>query len=104
MSDAFTHHARKSSAPSSQVSQQDDTVVLSVDVPGLSREQIEIRIDANVVQLQAVDNAPRQLKVAYELAHDIDADTSEAKLENGVLTLKLTRKPVVPTYRNLAIS
>jgi HSP20 family protein len=91
-------------AHSAQVSQDGIFTLVTLDTPGLSREQITIEIDGNVVRLENVKDAPRQLKVAYELAQDIDVDASEARLENGVLTLKLARKEVVPTARNLMIS
>ena len=35
--------------------------------------------------------AKRQYKAAYELPQDIDVSASEAKLETGVLTLKLVK-------------
>jgi HSP20 family protein len=91
-------------AHSAQVSQDGIFTLVTLDVPGLSREQIAIEIDGNVVRLENVKDAPRQLKVAYELAQDIDVDASEARLENGVLTLKLARKEVTPTARTLMIS
>ena len=89
---------------SAQVSQDGIFTLVTLDVPGLSREQISIEIDGNVVRLENVKDAPRHLKLAYELAQEIDVDASEAKLENGVLTLKLARKEVVPTARSLVIS
>ena len=91
-------------AHSAKVSQDGIFTVVTLDVPGLSREQITIEIDGNVVRLENVKDAPRQLKLAYELAQDIDVDASEARLENGVLSLKLARKEVVPTARSLLIS
>ena len=46
----------------------------------------------------------RQYRSAYELATDIDAATSEAKLENGVLTLKLAKVVPVSKSTELVIS
>jgi len=60
-------------------------------VPGLAREQLQISIEGNVVRLQSVEGAPRQVQRAWELAADIDAAHSSAKLENGVLTLTLAK-------------
>lgn len=100
---AFTPGNRQSTAQPPSVKQEENAVILTLDVPGLSREQITISIDANIVKLESVADAPRKLKLAYELAQDIDADTSEAKLENGVLTLKLARKAIEKTARTLNI-
>ncbi|SFE35877.1 Hsp20/alpha crystallin family protein [Paracidovorax wautersii] len=83
--------------PGTQVSQDDKTVTLQLDVPGLSREQLSITIEGHQVRLASVEGAPRQVQRAWELADEIDAAGSSAKLENGVLTLVLAK--VVPVSR-----
>ncbi|WP_370679129.1 Hsp20/alpha crystallin family protein [Comamonas sp. GB3 AK4-5] len=73
----------------------EDATTLSVDVPGLAREQLQLRIEDAQVHLNSIEGAPRQVRRSWELPHAIDAAASSAKLENGVLTLVLTqRKPV----------
>ena len=73
------------------VTADDKATTLQLDVPGLAREQLQISIERKVVQVQSVEGAPRQVQRAWELADDIDAAASTAKLENGVLTLTLVR-------------
>ena len=81
-----------------QVSQTDEATVLSIDVPGLSREQLQLRIEDHMVHLHSVEGAPRQVRRSWELPHEIDAAASSAKLDLGVLTLTLQRrKPVDKT-------
>ena len=80
-----------------QVSQDDNAVTLQIDVPGLAREQLSITIEGNQVRLASVEGAPRQVQRAWELADEIDAAASSAKLENGVLTLVMAK--VVPVSR-----
>ena len=58
---------------------------------------------SDLVRIQTKEGATRQYKAAYELATDIDAGTSEAKLENGVLTLKLAKVVPVSKVTELAI-
>ena len=79
--------------------QSDEAWTLSLDVPGVAREQLTIEVDGTVVRLATVADAPRQFKAAYELPADIDADATSAKLENGVLTLTLGKKKPVVTSR-----
>lgn len=74
-----------------QVSYTETTTTLSVDVPGLTREQLQLRIEDNMVHLQSIEGAPRQVRRSWELPHDIDAAASSAKLDLGVLTLQLQR-------------
>ena len=51
-----------------------------------------------------VDSLTRQVKAAYELPQDIDVAASEAKLENGVLSLKLGKQVPVSNVAQLAIN
>lgn len=74
-----------------EVSQDDKAWTLSVDVPGVSREQLNIAIEGASVKVESVEGAPRQYKKVYEFAQDVDAAGSTAKLENGVLTLTLAK-------------
>lgn len=88
----------------SGVVQDEKSYTLTFDVPGISREQLGIAIEGNVVRIQTKDDAPRQYKAAYELPTDIDVAISEAKLENGVLTLKLAKVVPVRKVTELAIN
>ena len=74
-----------------QVSRDEVATTLSLDVPGLAREQLKLAIEGAVVKLESVEGAARQVKRAWELDHEIDASNSKAKLENGVLTLTLAK-------------
>ncbi|KRD54795.1 molecular chaperone [Acidovorax sp. Root275] len=85
------------------VTQDEKTTTLQLDVPGLAREQLSISIEGNQVRLQSVEGAPRQVQRAWELATDIDAANSSAKLENGVLTLTLARLEPVSKATQLSI-
>ncbi len=77
---------------------------LSLDVPGVSKEQLTIGIEGQVVRIESLEDAPRQYRHAYELPQDIDASSSVAKLENGVLTLTLAKKQPVDTTTRLTIN
>ena len=73
-------------------------------MPGLSREDLSIGIEGAVVRIESKAEAKRQFKAAYELPLDIDVAASEAKLENGVLTLKLGKKLPVSNVAQLPIN
>ena len=83
------------------VTRDDKATTLQLDVPGLAREQLQISIEGNVVKLQSVEGAPRQVQRAWELTEDIDAAASTAKLEHGVLTLTLVRQ--VPADKSVQL-
>lgn len=75
-----------------QVTQDDKATTLQLDVPGLTREQLDITIDGPRVRVRSKEGAPRRVHRAWELPAPIDAAASSAKLEHGVLTLTLARQ------------
>ncbi len=83
---------------------QDETAfTLTLDMPGIAKEQLSISIEGAVVRIQSKEDAPRRYRAAYELPQDVDSALSEAKLENGVLTLKLAKKLPVNNATELTI-
>ena len=96
--------ALPAASKSVRVDSDDASITLSLDVPGLAKEHLTIAIEGDVVRIESKADAPRSFKAAYQLAADIDAATSEAKLEHGVLTLKLGKLVPVSRETVLAIS
>jgi HSP20 family protein len=86
------------------VAEDEKSWSLQLDVPGLAREQLTIGIDGAVLRIDSATEAPRTLHLAYELPQEIDAATSSAKLENGVLNLTLGKLTPVSHVTQLAIS
>ena len=83
---------------------QDETsFTLTMDMPGIAKDQLSIAIEGAVVRISSKEGASRRYNAAYELPLDIDTATSEAKLENGVLTLKLVKKVPVSNAAELQI-
>lgn len=89
---------------SAAFAQDEKSYTLTFDVPGIAREQLSIGIEGNVVRIQSLETAPRKYKAAYELPLEIDVATSNAKLENGVLTLTLAKHLPVSRVTELAIN
>jgi HSP20 family molecular chaperone IbpA len=86
-----------------KVEQDEQAWKLSLDVPGISREQLAIDVDGTVVSIKSAADAARQFQAAYELPAEIDADATSAKLENGVLDLTLGKKKPVVTARQIEV-
>ncbi|CAN7210098.1 MULTISPECIES: Hsp20/alpha crystallin family protein [unclassified Variovorax] len=100
----FVNDAFSAARRSLNVEQDEKTWTLTMDVPGFSREDLTIGIEGAVVRIESKADAKRQFKAAYELPQDIEVATSEAKLENGVLTLKLGKLVPVSNAAQLAIN
>jgi HSP20 family molecular chaperone IbpA len=95
-------YVRQSGTKGHSLSQDDSSWTLSVDLPGVAKDQLNIGIEGAVVRIESTEAAARKVKAAYELPLDIDATASTATLENGVLTLKLAKQ--VPANKVTALS
>ena len=87
-----------------EIQQDDKAWTVSLDLPGLTREDLGITIEGTVVKIETRKEARRQFKAAYELPQEIDVDATTAKLENGVLTLALAKKAPVSNARQIQVS
>lgn len=90
------------SAP--DVEQDEKSWTLSLDVPGVARDELSIGIEGAFVRIESKPEARRRVKKVYELPQEIDAAASEAKLENGVLTLKLGKLVPINKVHQLSIN
>ncbi len=86
------------------VEQDEKAWTVTLDLPGIAKEDLTIGIEGSVVRIESKEQAKRQFKAAYELPQDIDVAASDAKLEHGVLTLKLARKVPVSNVAQLSIN
>lgn len=88
---------------------------LDAEVPGVSREDIQVTIEGNVVTLRAEikqEDAQREgervlrreryqgvVSRAFQLPQDIDEASAKARYDNGVLRLTLPKKVAVAGQR-----
>ena len=100
------------------VTENDKGYTVRAEIPGVKKEEIDVAIEGNQVTIAAevkreseqkegerVLRSERYFGAVYRsftLPADLDEEQSEAKYENGVLELKLAKKPAV-AGRKLAI-
>ncbi len=82
----------------------DDRVVILVEAPGMSREQIAVSVDDNVVTIRGEradeDGGQYYLRErpvgsfsrSFSLAWHLDPDTIDARLEDGLLEVSVRRR------------
>jgi len=91
------------------VSERDDAYTVKAEIPGVRREDIDVRIDGNIVTISAettsgteqkdgerVLRRERQRGVSrrsFSLECPLDEEHADAGYEDGVLTLTLPKKP-----------
>lgn len=87
------------------IEEKDKNYIVRADIPGVKKEDINVRIDGNIVQIDAETRQEKEVKEkgkalrseryygavsrAFSLAHQVDESRAVAKYENGVLTLNL---------------
>ncbi len=99
VNDAFFTNA----TPGFNVAQDDKAWTVTLDVPGIPRDDLGITIEGAIVRIETKAEAKRPYKAAYELPEEIDAANTTAKLENGVLTLTLAKQVPVNKSRSVEI-
>jgi HSP20 family molecular chaperone IbpA len=92
--------------PRVDVSEDDTGITLLADLPGVGREQLELRVEADTLHIEGqVDAAtPGDLEAVYAevrlpryrrsftLSRELDASHIEAQLKDGVLKLRITKQ------------
>ena len=90
------------------VSEQDGSYAVKAEIPGVSKEDIDVRIDGNLVTISAETKSEKQEKDkgrilrqerrhgyasrAFTLACPVDEAKAEAQYKDGVLELRLPKK------------
>lgn len=103
LNDTLSSLSDNSTARAASVEDLETSYALTFDVPGVSKEQLDIGIEGDVVRVASKEEAARKVKAAWRFPIEIDVASSTAKLENGVLTLTLGKKVPVSNVAQLAI-
>ena len=97
------------------LSEVNGSYVVKADMPGVRKEDIDVRIDGNMVTISAELKKERESKEpgrvlrherqygyasrAFTLASAVDEAKADARYENGVLELTLPKKAAAETKR-----
>jgi HSP20 family protein len=94
------------------VAEDDQAYVVKADLPGVAKDDIKVSIDGNRVAITAEVKKEKEEKGknvvrseryygslyrSFMLDHDVDDAKAEAKYQDGVLELKLPKKPGTAT-------
>lgn len=75
------------------VEEKDEAFVMSLDVPGVKKEDLKINIEARVLTVSGQRSNGR-FQRSFQLPDTVDAEAIEAHLEDGVLRLALPKAEV----------
>jgi HSP20 family protein len=99
----FVNDAFSGTRTGFDVKQDEKSWTVTLDLPGVAREDLAITTEGAIVRIETKAEAKRQYKAAYELPEEIDAEATVARLENGVLTLTLAKKEPVNNARQIEV-
>lgn len=99
--------------PPVDIHETTDAIVLRADMPGVTRERLEVRLDGNTLVIEgAIGIAPQEQMTAvyadvrsttyrrhFALSNELDAGKIAANLQNGVLTLTIPKREEVRPRR-----
>ena len=98
------------------VSESDKAYSVKADIPGVKKEDISVRVEGNVVQIDAEARSEKETKGngdkllrserhygsisrSFSLGQDVDANAVQAKYADGVLSLELPKKAAADSRR-----
>lgn len=92
--------------PAVDIYETDDALVMMADMPGVEEQDLRIEINQGLLTLEG-EFSPGETGISkyyrqFKLAKDFDAETGEAELKDGVLTLKLP-KPEAEKPKRIAV-
>lgn len=98
------------------VTENDKGFTVKADMPGVKKEDINVKVDGNVVSIDAETSSRKDTKTngdrvlrcerhygvvsrSFSLGQDVDETKVQAKYADGVLTLDLPKKASTPSSR-----
>ena len=103
-------------SPAVDILEEDDAIIISAEIPGMKKDDVEIHIENNILTLSGermleetkdtdryhrVERSYGSFSRAFALPKTVDAEAVEAKLEAGVLRLRVPKKAAAEKRRIL---
>ena len=96
--------------PTVNTREADDAYYIEIDLPGVKKENVSIDVNDNIITISGerkvdderknnefyrVESIYGKFERSFTLPDDVDTDKIEAKMENGVLIVKIPKMQVV---------
>jgi HSP20 family protein len=104
--------------PVLDVKEDQDTLVVTAELPGVDRENVQIRVQDNILELRGhkseetkkdednfhmIERSYGSFARRLVLPTEVDSDQAEASMERGVLTLRLPKAEPKPGMKSIEI-
>ncbi len=90
-------NSSKTAVPQAACYEKEGVYTLEVELPGVKKDQVEVNVEQNVLSVKGTRSCCSECgdvtySRSFRISSDIDSDSIEASMEDGVLKLTLTKK------------
>lgn len=92
--------------PRSSVSEKGGIYTLEVELPGVKKSDIDVNVEGDALSIKATRKSATSemhYERSFKLSDEINPDSAEAFLENGILTFKFTKKQNANAQHKLVV-
>ena len=82
---------------------RDKDIVFTIDMPGVSKKDIDIEIEEHSIKVSAENGGKRKYNYSRKFKPAVDPESAKATFTNGVLDITVTKIESKPSGRKVAI-
>ena len=82
---------------------RDKDIVFTIDMPGVSKKDIDIEIEEHSIKVSAENGGKRKYNYSRNFNPAVDPESAKATFTNGVLDITVTKLESKPSGRKVAI-
>ena len=82
---------------------RDKDIVFTIDMPGVSKKDIDIEIEEHSIKVSAENGGKRKYNYSRKFKPAVDPESAKATFTNGVLDITVTKLESKPSGRKVAI-
>ena len=82
---------------------RDKDIVFTIDMPGVSKKDIDINIEEHSIKVSAENGGKRKYNYRRKFKPAVDAESAKATFTNGVLDITVSKLESKPSGRKVAI-
>ena len=82
---------------------RDKDIVFTIDMPGVSKKDIDINIEEHSITVKAENGGKRKYNYSRKFKPAVDTESAKATFTNGVLDITVSKVESKPTGRKVAI-
>jgi len=79
--------------PAADVRELDDRYELTLEVPGMTHEDVQVKLEENLLTIASAQGARLEFRRSFSLPRDVDRSAVAAAVTSGLLTLTLPKVP-----------